>query len=141
MSEPIPDPGSEFEEEGVPDHEGPLPEKVSTGDPQEGVAPPAEYPAHADDYGVTLDEQQEGTTISQRLREEQPEQEPDADPEEVSADPYPTDQEKRSGRVVADEEGASTDTEKDSVGYDVGTDAGGFPAEERGMHVDPESEA
>lgn len=140
MSERIPDPGSEFEDEGVPDHEGPLSEKVDTGDPQEGMAAPADRPAHADDYGVTLDEQRTGSTIDTRLDEEQPEREPNLHPEESSADPYPSDREEAGGRVVAPDEGAPIDTEKDSVGYDAGTDTGGFSNEERSMHIDEESQ-
>lgn len=101
MTEPIPDPGSEFEEEGIPDHEGPLPEKVDTGDAQEGLTPPSDYPSHSYDYGVTLDEQREGATIGTRLSEEQPEHEPDLDPEASSGEPYPSDREEHGGRVVA----------------------------------------
>ena len=140
MSDRIPDPGSEFEEEGVPDHEGPLPEKVDTGDPQEGVAPPADRPEHADDYGVTLEEQREGATIETRLDEEQPEREPTFDPDDTTSSPYPSDIDEQSGRVVAPDEGARTDTEKDTVGQNAGTDTGGFAEEERAMHVDPEGE-
>lgn len=43
--------------------------------------------------------------------------------------------------MVAPGEGAPVDTEKDSVGYDAGPDQGGYSNEERGMHIDPESEA
>lgn len=139
MGDRIPDPGSELEEEGVPDHEGPLPEKVDTGDPQEGMAAPADNPDHADDYGVTLDEQRTGTPIGERLQEEQPEELPDFDPEAGTADPYPSDTEERRGRIVTPDEGAAVDTEKDNVGYDAGTDRGGFSNEERGMHIHPES--
>lgn len=140
MSEPIPDPGSDFEEEGIPDHEGPLPEKVETGDPQEGMTPPADQPAHAYDHGVTIDEQREGATLNTRLGEEEPEQEPNLDPDESTSDPYPANREEHGGRVVAPDEGGPMDTEKDSVGYDAGPDRGGYSNEERGMHIDPESE-
>lgn len=139
MNERIPDPGSEYEDQGIPDHEGPLPEKVDTGDPQEGITPPAENPDHADDYGVTLEEQREGATISTRLQEEQGEELPDFDPEAGTADPYPSDPEERRGRVVTPDEGAPVDTEKDNVGYDAGPDAGGYSNEERGMHLEPET--
>lgn len=141
MTEPIPDPGSEFEEEGIPDHEGPLPEKVETGDAQEGMTPPTDQPSHSYDYGTTLEEQREGATISTRLGEEQPEEEPGLDPEDSSGEPYPSDQEEHGGRVVAPDEGSPVDTEKDVVGYDAGPDRGGYSNEERGMHIDPESES
>ncbi|MCW6006831.1 hypothetical protein K1W54_19905 [Micromonospora sp. CPCC 205371] len=38
------------------------------------------------------------------------------------------------GRLVADDEGAHTDEEPDSVAHDVGADAGGATAEERAIH-------
>lgn len=141
MTEPIRDPGSELEDEGVPDHEGPLPGKVDTGDPQEGIAPPGDEPPHSSDHGVTVDEQREGATLDTRLREEQPEREPNLDPEVSTSEPYPSDEEEQGGRIVAPDEGAYHDEEKDSVGYDAGPDRGGYSTEERSMHIDPESES
>ena len=35
------------------------------------------------------------------------------------------------------DEGARTDTEADAVALDVGTDSGGFTAEERAMRIEP----
>jgi hypothetical protein len=65
--------GRTLDDEGIPDLEGPLPEKAATGDPQEGVAPPSDRPASFD-YGVTDDEQERGEAISVRVAREQPDE-------------------------------------------------------------------
>jgi MFS family permease len=59
--------------EGIPDHEGPLPEKARTGDAQEGLYPPAEdgY-AGADEFGTTAEEQREGESLAAKLARETP---------------------------------------------------------------------
>jgi len=62
---------SNLDEEGVPDLEGPLPGKVATGDPQEGVSPPSDHPASLD-YGVTAGEQRADEPLDARLRREEP---------------------------------------------------------------------
>jgi hypothetical protein len=60
-----------LDEEGIPDLEGPLPEKAATGDPQEGVSPPSDTPASVD-WGVTADEQREGEPLGDKLARERP---------------------------------------------------------------------
>jgi hypothetical protein len=62
-----------LDEEGIPDHEGPLPQKAQTGDAQEGLYPPAddEY-VGADEYGTTAREQREGQTLDAKLAREVP---------------------------------------------------------------------
>ena len=50
--------------------------------------------------------------------------------------PYPVDREERVGRIVETDEGARADTEPDAVANDVGTDQGGFSAEERAMRIE-----
>src|SRR5438874_5291997 len=45
---------------GIPDLLGPLPEKVATGDAQEGIYPPQDDYVGADAHGVTAAEEQEG---------------------------------------------------------------------------------
>ena len=108
--------------EGIPDLEGPLPEKVATGDPQEGTSPPTDHPAAAD-YGVTAGEQSRDEPLDQRLRRELPDTEVHADG--------------RSPVLVApeDEELETIDDEADLVarGTDAGT--GGLSAEEAAVHV------
>jgi hypothetical protein len=61
---------NELDREGIPDLEGPLPEKAITGDPQEGVAPPADEPASLD-YGITPAEQRRPEPLDLRLSREQ----------------------------------------------------------------------
>ncbi|HEY7107507.1 MAG TPA: hypothetical protein VH986_13955 [Acidimicrobiia bacterium] len=63
--------GRTLDDEGVPDLEGPLPEKERTGDPQEGASPPADRPA-SEDFGTTAAEQERGESISRRVEREVP---------------------------------------------------------------------
>ena len=51
--------------------------------------------------------------------------------------PAAADPEERVGRIVEDDEGAHEDEEATAVAHDVGTDFGGFSAEERAMHIEP----
>jgi hypothetical protein len=64
--------GPTLDDEGIPDLQGPLPEKELTGDPQEGLMPPGDR-AHAEaDWGVTDDEQRAGEPLDVRVRHERP---------------------------------------------------------------------
>jgi hypothetical protein len=128
MARDTDDPGSELDAEGIPDHLGALPSKAATGDGQEGVNPPSDRPASAD-FGTTAAEERAGEPLSGRLAREVPDETPEV--------PYP-DESGLAGRLVADDEGAHADTEKDAVAHDVGTDRGGFSAEEAAMHVEAE---
>src|SRR5262249_53919657 len=69
---PDADDADELDESGVPDLEGPLPEKAATGDPQEGLPPPSERP-HSFDWGTTDAEQRAGEPLSLRTEHERPE--------------------------------------------------------------------
>ncbi len=62
-----------LEREGVPYLEGPLPEKIATGDPQEGLMPPGDAPNSSVDYGITAREQQVDEPLSERVKREVPE--------------------------------------------------------------------
>ena len=46
----------------------------------------------------------------------------------------------RAGRLVAPDEGTHTDTNAESIAYDVGIDGAGATAEEAAMHVIPDDE-
>jgi hypothetical protein len=72
--------GRSLDDEGVPDLEGPLPEKAATGDPQEGLAPPNEAPRASVDHGVTPAEQREPEPLDTRLAREEPDVWEDEDP-------------------------------------------------------------
>lgn len=59
--------------DGIPDHEGPLDEKVRTGDAQEGLYPPGDDGFHASDkFGTTAQEEEEGESLDDKLSREVP---------------------------------------------------------------------
>lgn len=143
MSSRNPDPADPFEEEGLASEEPGLAGKRITGDPQDDMIVPGDEPAAVDDFGTTAAEEHDGEPLDLRLSREEPDfaahanqpadQGPDADR------PYPEDREERVGRIVGTDEGAREDHEPDAVAHDVGTDRGGFTAEERAMRVEPEA--
>lgn len=127
----------------------------------EGYSPP-ERPLGIDRFGTTLDEEQQGESLDQRLAEEEPDvpveaqdaggargiQTPadadvldgvDADAQSDSVDDGELldDQvgDVRAGRLVDPDQGAGTDVESNVVGQDVGIDGGAASAEEAAMHV------
>jgi hypothetical protein len=116
----------------------------------EGYSPP-ERPRGVDAFGTTVAEQRQGERLEQRLAHEEPDpanafEDPLADwdmggddPDAISADDdFLGDGEvgdRRSGRLMAPDEGAHEDTEPDMVAYDVGIDGGGASAEEAAMHI------
>lgn len=105
----------------------------------EGYSPPEKWSA-AQRYGNTPLEEELGETLDQRLAQEVPEPDPYAQAAaegenvggEVGAE--------RAGRLVAEDEGAHTDTEKDLVAEDVGIDGAAAGAEEAAVHVVPDDE-
>ena len=99
-----------------------------TGDPGDdpldrGVAPPERWSAGMR-RGDTAGEQQAGESLDELLAEE------DLDGLLLDDGPDP-----RSGRLVADDEGAHPDTEADLVAHDAGIDGGAATAEEAAVHV------
>jgi len=117
----------------------------------EGYSPP-ERPRGVDAFGTTAAEQRQGESIEQRVAHEVP------DPANLFEDPLPDlgmvggddpdaialeddflgDDEvgdRRSGRLLASEEGAPGDVESEMVAHDVGIDGGGSSAEEAAMHI------
>jgi hypothetical protein len=124
----------------------------------EGYSPP-ERPLGIDRFGTTLDEERQGESLDQRLAQEMPDEpveaqdpggargiqtpdEPDVtgdgDVADMDADGELLDDQvgdARAGRLVAPDEGAHTDTEKDVVAEDVGIDGGAASAEEAAMHI------
>jgi hypothetical protein len=111
-----------LDQEGIPDLEGPLPEKAATGDPQEGASPPTDRPA-SQDYGVTADEQSRPEPLDVRLARERA--------DVVRADPDDV------GILVAPEDEALglEDDDADLVARRGGDDQVGTSAEEAAMHV------
>jgi hypothetical protein len=109
--------------EGVPDLEGPLETKASTGDPQEGVPAPSNTP-HSFMHGVTDNEQRRGESIATRVEHEQP----DFGLAEVgSADDEPV-------VLIDDADDGIADLEKDLVAV-ASSDEPSLSAEEAAVHV------
>jgi hypothetical protein len=117
----------------------------------EGYSPP-ERPRGVDAFGTTVAEQRQGESLEQRLAHEEPDpgnmvEDPlddvemagGDDPDAIAAeDDYLGDGEvgdRRSGRLMAPDEGSHEDTESDMVANDVGIDGGGSSAEEAAMHI------
>ena len=117
----------------------------------EGYSPP-ERPRGVDAFGTTLAEQRQGESIEQRLAHEEPDpanavDDPLADSDMVGGDDedaiaaeddFLGDGEvggRRSGRLLAPDEGSHGDTEPNMVADDVGIDGGGSSAEEAAMHI------
>jgi hypothetical protein len=121
-----------------------------------GYSPP-DSPRGAIAFGTTPYEQSLEETIDQRILQEEPD--PDSaygaphnesgldeeervggdDPDAIDAeDDWLGDREvgsKRAGRLVADDEGAHEDDEKESWARDVGVDGAGASAEEAAVHI------
>jgi hypothetical protein len=107
----------------------------------EGYSPPEKWSV-AEGWGNTPLEEELGETLDMRVAQEEPEPDPYAEAERESE--YPEEVEflddgevgdVRAGRLVAPDEGAHEDEEKDLVGLDVGIDGAGASAEEAAMHV------
>jgi hypothetical protein len=143
VSSRIPDPADPFEEEGLASPDPEWGAKRITGDAQDEAPVPAERPLAVDDYGTTAAEEAAGEPLAGKLRREEPDLRADqpADESPDADQPYPQDRDERVGRIVEPDEGAREDTEAAAVAADVGTDLGGFSAEERAMHIeiDPET--
>lgn len=142
MSSRIGEPSDPFEDEGQASAEPGLASKRITGDPQEDMPVAGDQPLAVDDYGTTALEESLGEPLDGRLAREEPDLLETAPPVvtdyEGIDNPYPADREEQVGRIVETDEGAREDDEATVVAIDVGTDQGGFTAEERAMHIEPE---
>jgi hypothetical protein len=99
-----------------------------------GYSPPEAY--RGEGFGTTADEQLQGESLDERLRQEEPEPDPYAEAGEDLDDGEVGDE--RAGRLVDPDGGIGEDLEKDLVGEDVGIDGAAASAEEAAMHVVPE---
>lgn len=116
---------SAYEAEGIPEPDpGPGAGRVIDENPE----PPHDRPVAAVGFGTTPAEVREGESLDGRLARELPDL-----PEPVEPDAPPG-----VGRVVQPDEGVRTDTDKDMVAQDAGTDVGGYTAEEAAMHAVPD---
>lgn len=137
MSSRLPDSPDPFEEEGLPGMQDGLPEKRATGDAQEGIDPPRDYATAVEDYGTTAAEEAAGEPLELRVSREEPDVLARADLP-ASAPPPQQDPDEPAGRLTAPDQGAHADEEKDAVASDVGTDEGGYAAEEAAVEVHPD---
>ena len=122
---------------------------------------PAERAQGSTAWGTTAWEQSQDETIEQRIKQEIPD--PDSaygapdnesgldrldeervggdDPDAIAAeDDFLGDAGRRSGRLVAPDEGAHSDEEKESIGNDVGFSGGAASAEEAAVHIEADTE-
>jgi hypothetical protein len=152
------DNGPTLDSEGVPDLEGPLPEKEATGDPQEGIAPPGDRPRATVDWGITADEQREVEPLDVRIGRELPDigaTDPvDEVVEDLGLDAQPLDDidepiavedgldgvlEDEASDLVAQQivgDDLLADDEKDAVAVALPAEPGqGWSAEEAALHV------
>lgn len=139
MTNRQPDPSDAFEDEGLASPDPANATKIITGDPQDDVPVPGDKPVAVDDFGTTAWEEEHGEPLDGRLQREEPDLD-SASPPDMSDEadmPYPVDHEERIGRIVETDEGAREDDEATVIATDVGTDLGGFTAEERAMHIEP----
>jgi hypothetical protein len=136
------------ENDGVLDESDSL-EDGPTDDPLDtGIIPTDRYYG-ADRFGTTEEEEEEGESLDDHLREEEPDVDPYAEAEEEDEESdtegeylaKTDDPDPRAGRLVAEDEGAHTVGESDLVAGDVGIDAGAAGAEEAAVHVESEDEA
>ena len=142
MTSRIPEPPSDMEAEGIPDSGETSTAQEASGDDLYGAEPPHDTQVAVDDFGTTAGEQHDGESMDSRVAREEPDVlaqvDLDADESEGADTPFDERAGQGVGRIVEPDEGARGDDEADMVGTDVGTDLGGYTAEESAMHVEPE---
>ena len=142
MSSRIPEPPSEAEAEGIPDPGFSQPGQLVAGDTEATIEPPHDTAIAVEEWGTTAAEQAEGEPLDARLAREEEDVlaavDRPADESEGADTPFDERAGQGVGRLVESDEGARTDTEADMVAGDVGTDLGGYSAEESAMHLEPE---
>ena len=145
MSSRIPEPPSAAEAEGIPDPgDVRSPQDVAGEAGQsDGMEPPHDTATAVDDFGTTAEEMHDGESLTGRLDREVPDVldavDLPADESEGADTPYTEAAGQGIGRLVEPDEGARTDDVADLVASDVGTDLGGYSAEEAAMHLEPEA--
>ena len=126
----------DVEDEGVLDGSDTL-DNDPVADPLDTGVAPADRWSGANSFGTTPAEARQGESLDQRLAEEEPDVDPDADPldDEDDTSRRGDDRELRAGRLVAEDAGFGTDNEPDAVAWDAGVDGGGASAEEAAIHI------
>ena len=138
----IPEPPSSSEAEGIPDPGFSDPTQIVAGDTEATIEPAHDTAIAVDEWGTTAAEQAEGESLDGRLAREEDDVlaavDQPADERDGSDTPFDERAGQGVGRLVESDEGARGDTEADLVAGDVGTDLGGYSAEESAMHLEPE---
>lgn len=98
----------------------------NTEDPLDAGYSPPDRESHSW-RGDTQDEARDGESLDRKLAEEEPEVS-EADLDDADAEP-------RAGRLVAPDEGAHEDREKDEIATDVGRAGYAASAEEAAVHI------
>ena len=143
MTSRIPESPSEHEAEGIPDPGYADPGQLESGDTEAVTEPPHDTAVAVDEFGTTAREQHDGEPLDGRIAREEPDVlaavDTPADESAGTDTPFDDRAGQGVGRLVEPDEGARGDTEADLVATDVGTDLGGYSAEESAMHVEPEA--
>lgn len=120
--------------DAVEDAENLDPVENLTGDDPDEIMQTGYNPPDREPYNLrhipTGFEEREGESLDQKLSEEEPEV---SDLDLELADEQP-----RAGRLVAPDEGAHADLEKDEIAQDVGPAGYASSAEEAAMHIEEE---
>jgi hypothetical protein len=131
-----------MEAEGIPDLERATDALSPDLEDAYGIEPPRDAPLAADDFGTTAEEMHDGESLDGRISREEPDVidlvDQPADESPTSDTPHAERAGQGVGRLVEPDEGARSDSEPDMVAADVGTDLGGYSAEESAMHLEPE---
>ena len=143
MTSRIPEPPSAMEAEGIPDPGFAAANEEVTGQAEGTMDAPRDVPLASDDFGTTAAELHDGEPLDGRLAREEPDVldavDLPADESHTADTPFAEGSGQGIGRLVEPDEGARADTESDMVATDVGTDLGGYSAEEAAMHLEPEA--
>jgi hypothetical protein len=106
----------------------------------EGYSPPERW-SPGEGFGNTPYEEAVGESFDQRYAQEVPEEDPYEQAAHMSVESIENDGDggevgrRRSGRLVAPDEGAHEDVDSDEVAQDVGIDGAGASAEEAAVHT------
>ena len=126
---------NDLEDDGTLDASDTLDGDVGDDPLDAGIVPPDRWSA-GEGFGTTLAEERAGESLDQLLAEQEPDPDPYARDDPAGNGLAAGDEaEPRSGRLVAEDEGAHEDTEPDLVARDVGVDGGAATAEEAAVHV------
>ena len=108
------------------------------GEPLDVGYEPADRWSGANRFGTTPAEEAQGESLDERLSEEEPDfgaNDDDADTDEDELTRRGYDEDPRSGRLVAEDEGLGQDEDDQAFGEDVGIDYGAASAEEAAIHT------